>query len=47
MTFTWNESKAKRNLQSHNITFEEAAKALLSPYVQIVHDKEHSTVEEM
>jgi len=33
--FEWGESKARRNVEKHGITFEEAAEAFLDPFYQM------------
>lgn len=34
LTFEWNTSKAKSNLQKHGVNFEEAAEAFFDPFFQ-------------
>ncbi len=35
LEFEWDESKARRNVEKHGITFEEAAEAFLDPFYQM------------
>lgn len=45
-TFEWNPSKAKRNTQKHNISFERATEVFLDPMAISLFDEEHSDKEE-
>ncbi|MCL2198573.1 MAG: BrnT family toxin [Defluviitaleaceae bacterium] len=42
LTFNWNEIKAAKNEEKHEVTFEEAATAFKDENAQIYDDEEHS-----
>ena len=42
----WDAAKARANLRKHGITFDEAETAFSDDYALLIHDPDHSTVEE-
>lgn len=46
MIYEWDAEKAKRNLQKHGVTFEEAAAVFLDPLALTFPDPDHSSGEE-
>lgn len=45
MTFEWDPIKAKSNRRKHDVSFEEAATALLDPLSKTARDPDHSVYE--
>ncbi|HBL32042.1 MAG TPA: hypothetical protein DD490_34905 [Acidobacteria bacterium] len=45
MRFTWDTSKAKRNLEKHGVAFDEASTVFGDPLAGTIPDKEHSSGE--
>lgn len=45
MEFEWDRSKAKRNLQKHRISFDEAVTVFFDPLAATVDDVDHSVSE--
>ncbi len=43
MIYEWDAEKAKRNLQKHGVTFEEAAAVFLDPLALTFPDPDHSS----
>ncbi len=46
MQFEWNPAKAKKNLQKHGVSFEEASSAFYDPLAVSGADPDHSEMEE-
>ena len=46
LRFSWNAEKARRNIQKHGVSFEEAATVLGDRLSLTVHDEAHSSAEE-
>jgi uncharacterized DUF497 family protein len=46
LTFEWDDSKAKRNLKKHGISFEEASTVFGDPLARTIHDPLHSQEED-
>ena len=46
MHFEWNPAKAKKNLQKHGVSFEEASSVLYDPLAVTGADPDHSEAEE-
>ena len=46
ISFTWDNKKAKENLEKHNISFEEAQTVFSDPNARMIFDTEHSGDEE-
>jgi uncharacterized DUF497 family protein len=44
--FTWSDEKNKENLRKHGMALYEAAPIFLDPYIIIVYDEAHSSLEE-
>lgn len=36
ITFVWNQTKARRNLNTHGVAFEQAAEAFFDPFFRVV-----------
>jgi uncharacterized DUF497 family protein len=45
MRFEWDEKKARKNLNKHNVSFDEAKTVFADPLFLIFADDEHSSVE--
>ena len=45
-TFRWDPAKARRNLQKHGVSFEEAASVFMDPLSVTISDPDHSYDEE-
>ena len=45
-TFTWSKDKNRDNIKNHRLSFREAAPVFLDPYLVVLHDQAHSTMEE-
>ncbi len=46
MTFTWNQTKAKTNINLHHISFELAARVFADPNHCEIYDEGYSTIHE-
>lgn len=46
LTFEWDSGKARRNLEKHGVSFEEAATVFSDPLSVTIADPLHSTVED-
>lgn len=46
LTFEWDESKARRNLEKHGVTFSEATTVFSDPLEITVYDEAHSLIED-
>ena len=46
MRFEWDETKARRNLRDHGVSFEEAASVFGDPLALEIRDQQHSQLEE-
>ena len=46
MIYEWDAEKAKRNLQKHSVTFEDAASVFLDPLALTFPDPDHSSGED-
>jgi uncharacterized DUF497 family protein len=46
MRFEWDETKARRNLREHGVSFEEAASVFGDPFALEIRDQQHSQLEE-
>lgn len=46
MYFEWNPAKAKKNLQKHGVSFDEASSAFYDPLAVTGADPDHSEIEE-
>ena len=46
LSFIWDEDKNKKNIASHNISFEEAKTAFYDPNAKIIFDPDHSKDED-
>ena len=46
ISFVWNEKKARDNLDTHKISFEEAQTVFSDPNARMIFDEEHSSNEE-
>jgi len=46
ITFTWDEKKAKANLEKHGIGFEEAKTVFVDEFARLIPDPDHSETEE-
>jgi uncharacterized DUF497 family protein len=46
MRFEWDETKARRNLREHGVSFEEAASVFGDPLALEIRDPQHSQLEE-
>jgi uncharacterized DUF497 family protein len=44
--FEWEPTKAAENLQKHSVSFQEACTVLTDPLSMLIHDPDHSEVEE-
>jgi uncharacterized DUF497 family protein len=44
--FIWDEDKNQKNMQSHNISFEEAKTVFYDPNAKIIYDPDHSKEED-
>jgi uncharacterized DUF497 family protein len=42
LDFIWDENKNRKNIASHNISFEEAKTVFYDPNARVVYDPEHS-----
>ena len=45
-TFYWSKNKNQDNIKKHGLSFQEAAPVFLDPYLIILHDEAHSSMEE-
>lgn len=36
IAFVWNQTKARRNLSNHGVTFEQAAQAFFDPFLRLI-----------
>jgi uncharacterized DUF497 family protein len=45
--FTWSNKKNLENIKNHGIALPEAAPVFLDPYLVVVYDGAHSSLEEM
>lgn len=46
VSFVWDENKSKINQKKHGISFEEAKSAFWDPNARIIHDPDHSSLED-
>ena len=46
ISFIWDNTKAKENLEKHNVSFEEAQTVFSDPNARMIFDTEHSGDEE-
>ena len=46
ISFSWDEKKARENLEKHKISFEEAQTVFSDPNARMIFDTEHSSDEE-
>jgi uncharacterized DUF497 family protein len=46
ITFEWNESKNKSNIQKHGISFEEAKSVFYDEFALLIADPDHSETED-
>jgi uncharacterized protein len=46
MRFEWDETKARRNLREHGVSFEEAASVFGDPLALEIRDQQHTQLEE-
>jgi len=46
MQFTWDENKNKENIKKHRVSFEEAKFVFFDENAKIIHDPDHSGVED-
>jgi len=46
LDFIWDEDKNRKNIASHNISFEEAKTAFYDPNAKIIYDPDHSKDED-
>ena len=46
LDFIWDEDKNKKNIISHNISFEEAKTVFFDPYAKVIFDPDHSKEED-
>ncbi|HET6628994.1 MAG TPA: BrnT family toxin [Woeseiaceae bacterium] len=46
MEFEWDQKKAASNELKHAVTFEEATEVFADDYSSVIHDPDHSSVEE-
>jgi len=46
LDFTWDENKNKKNIKSHNISFQEAKTVFFDPKAKIIYDPDHSKDED-
>jgi uncharacterized DUF497 family protein len=44
--FVWDESKNRRNQKLHGVSFEEARSAFFDESARVIHDPDHSAVED-
>ena len=46
LEFIWDEDKNKKNIKSHNISFQEAKTVFFDPNAKVIYDPDHSEDEE-
>ncbi|MCL1928081.1 MAG: BrnT family toxin [Treponema sp.] len=46
LDFIWDENKNKKNIASHNISFEEAKTVFFDPNAKVIYDPDHSKEED-
>ena len=46
LDFIWDEDKNKKNIVSHNISFEEAKTVFFDPHAKVIYDPDHSKDED-
>jgi uncharacterized DUF497 family protein len=46
LDFTWDEDKNKKNIASHDISFEEAQTVFYDPNAKVIYDPDHSDDED-
>ena len=45
-TFSWSDNKNRENMKRHGLSLQEAAPVFLDPYLVVMNDEVHSTMEE-
>jgi uncharacterized DUF497 family protein len=45
MRFSWDETKARKNLKKHGVSFEEASTVFFDPFAVTIPDPDHSIAE--
>jgi uncharacterized DUF497 family protein len=46
LKFTWDENKNRKNIVSHNVSFEEAKTVFYDPCARVMYDPDHSAEED-
>ena len=46
LDFIWDEDKNKKNIASHNVSFEEAKTVFFDPNAKVIYDPDHSKEED-
>ena len=46
LEFIWDEDKNKKNIASHNVSFEEAKTVFFDPNAKVIYDPDHSKEED-